>query len=274
MAARNPLVPSFPPHHLMSGVAPIDALQETLGHRFADIRLLERALTHRSAVAARNPRLSKAQNVILRDTASNERFEFVGDRVLGLIMAEWLLEYFPDEPEGGLGPRHAHLVSRTALAEIAEKIGLPDALTIASHEEQAGIRQLANVLADALEAVLGAIYLDAGLNPARDFVRRYWLPLMARQVTPPKDPKTALQEWVLGRGAALPVYEMLSMEGPSHAPQFVVSVSAMGASGQGAAKSKRLAESAAAEMLLKTLKGTSRAGGGRRKSVGRRKEQG
>ncbi|AQS88349.1 ribonuclease III [Neoasaia chiangmaiensis NBRC 101099] len=232
---------------------PIDQLQETLAHRFKRLELLEQALTHRSAVAGRHPRRGRARTIVARDTESNERLEFVGDRVLGLLMAEWLLEYFPNEPEGGLGPRHAHLVSRTALAGIAETIGLPVALRIATHEEQAGIRQLANVLADALEAVLGALYLDAGLGPARGFVRRYWHDLMTGQIDPPKDPKTALQEWALGKNAILPVYETLSMEGPSHAPRFTVAVTALNQRGEGVAGSKRLAESAAAADLLAKL---------------------
>ena len=241
---------------------PVEVLQETLGHRFRRPELLSQALTHRSAVAARGRQVRR--HVPPRDSGSNERLEFIGDRVLGLIMAEWLLERFPHEPEGGLGPRHASLVSRNALAGVAEKIGMPEALTIATHEEQAGIRQLANVLADALEAVLGASYLDAGLAPARDFVRRYWTDLMTGQVDPPKDPKTALQEWVLGRGAVLPVYETRSMEGPSHAPRFTVSVSAMGAEAQGSAGNKRQAESLAAAELLETL----RRGAGARKGGG------
>lgn len=235
----------------------LDALQERLGHRFLRPELLEHALTHRSAVSARHPRRSRAEAVRIRDTASNERLEFVGDRVLGLLVAEWLLEHFPDEPEGGLGPRHAHLVSRTALAGIAEEIDLPAALKIAAHEEQAGIRHLANVQADALEAVLGALYLDAGLEPARRFVQRYWRPMMDGQIEPPKDPKTALQEWVLARAATLPVYETLSMDGPSHAPHFTVEVSAMGETGRGEAGSKRLAESAAASDLLGRLRAGS-----------------
>lgn len=187
------------------------------------------------------------------DVTSNERLEFVGDRVLGLLVAEWLLEYFPDEPEGALGPRHAFLVSRNALAPIAAKIGVSEALRIAPHEEQAGIRGLANVLADAMEALLGAVYLDGGLEPARGFVRMHWNDVMKGQIEPPKDPKTALQEWLLGRGQKLPDYEVLSVEGPSHAPCFSIAVTAMGKTGEGAAGSKRLAESAAADALLRQL---------------------
>ncbi len=168
-------------------------------------------------------------------------------------MAEWLLEQFPSEPEGALGPRHASLVSRNALAPIAESICVSKALLIAEHEEQAGIRGLANVQADAMEALLGALYLDGGLEPARRFVRSRWKDLLVSQIAPPKDPKTALQEFVLARGSALPEYETLLMEGPSHAPRFTVAVCAMGEAGEGVAGSKRQAESEAATALLRRL---------------------
>ncbi|GBQ92922.1 ribonuclease III [Asaia krungthepensis] len=230
----------------------LDILQEALGHRFADPALLRQALTHRSAVSARQGRRAP-RGAKPAETGSNERLEFVGDRVLGLIMAEWLLEQFPDEPEGALGPRHASLVSRNALAPIAESIGVKHALRIAEHEEQANIRGLANIQADAMEALLGALYLDGGLDPARRFVREKWKDLLVSQITPPKDPKTALQEFVLARGSSLPDYETLSMEGPSHAPRFTVSVSAMGETGEGVAGSKRQAESEAATVLLRRL---------------------
>lgn len=231
----------------------LDALQKALGHRFADQGLLRQALTHRSAVSSRQGRRAPRGGVKSVDTVSNERLEFIGDRVLGLLMAEWLLEQFPNEPEGALGPRHASLVSRNALAPIAESVGVAGALRIAEHEEQANIRGLANVQADAMEALLGAIYLDGGLEPARRLVREKWNDLLLSQITPPKDPKTALQEFVLARGSALPEYETLLMEGPSHAPRFTVAVSAMGEAGEGVAGSKRQAESEAATALLRRL---------------------
>lgn len=184
---------------------------------------------------------------------SNERLEFIGDRVLGLVMAEWLLERFPDEQEGALGPRHAHLVSRTVLAQVAHEMKLQSALDVAEHEARAGVRQMATVLADAVEALLGALYLDGGLDPARAFVRRMWRDAIVAQARPPKDPKTALQEWVLGRGLPLPQYRVVSSDGPSHAPRFVIAVDAQGKTGQGIAGSKRAAESDAASDLLRQL---------------------
>nr|QGQ57008.1 RNase III [Asaia bogorensis] len=230
-----------------------ETLQKALGHQFADQGLLRQALTHRSAVSARQGRRAPRQVARVASAASNERLEFIGDRVLGLLMAEWLLEQFPDEPEGALGPRHASLVSRNALAPTAESIGVAEALHIAEHEEQAGIRSLANVQADAMEALLGALYLDGGLEPARRFVREKWEDLLTSQITPPKDPKTTLQEFVLARGYPLPDYETLSMEGPSHAPRFTIAVSAMGEKGEGVAGSKRQPESEAATVLLRRL---------------------
>ena len=236
---------------------PIARIEALLGRPFTRPELLREALTHRSAVnetrqRARAGAAAASDQVV---TGSNERLEFIGDRVLGLLMAEWLIERFPLEQEGELGPRHARLVSRPVLARIAEQIGLPDALDVAPHEARAGVRQAANVLADAIEAVLGAAYLDGGLDAARRFVRAVWLEAMVEQALPPKDPKTALQEWLLGRGMKLPNYAVESAEGPSHAPSFVIRVSACGKSGVGTAGSKRVAQSAAAADLLAQLAG-------------------
>ncbi|MBV0889229.1 ribonuclease III, partial [Komagataeibacter oboediens] len=154
--------------------AEIARLEACLDYHFTRADLLLRALTHRSAAHERNGGRRTRQSTAKRGAGSNERLEFIGDRVLGLLMAEWLLERFPDEQEGALGPRHAHLVSRTVLAQVAHAMGLQSALDVAEHEARAGVRQMANVLADAVEAILGAMYLDGGLDPARAFVRRMW----------------------------------------------------------------------------------------------------
>lgn len=226
----------------------LERLQKKIGYQFVHESRLREALTHRSAAHQRSGGRSGRRGV--KGAGSNERLEFIGDRVLGLLMAEWLLERYPGEQEGALGPRHAHLVSRTALGVVAQELNLSEALDVAAHEERIGIRDTANVLADALEAVLGAIYLDGGLEPARRLVRQFWSHAIEAQARPPKDPKTALQEWVLARGLTLPVYEMVSADGPSHAPRFVVEVHAAGLSGEGVAGNKRAAESAAAAALL------------------------
>ncbi|KXV72802.1 ribonuclease III [Acetobacter cerevisiae] len=229
------------------------ALQDRLDYQFSNPALLHEALTHRSAAHQNAGGRRRPQKA--RGMGSNERLEFIGDRVLGLLMAEWLLERYPAEQEGALGSRLAHLVSRTTLAEIAERIDLPASLAVATHEARVGVQSTANVVADALEAVLGAVFLDGGLDPARNIVRTAWKPLLDAQARPPKDPKTALQEWVLGRGQSLPVYKTIGAEGPSHAPLFVVQVTAGGRSGEGRAGSKRAAESAAAADLLEQLGG-------------------
>jgi ribonuclease-3 len=219
--------------------APIETI---LGHDFARPDLLREALTHRSAVQRRG-----------KGPASNERLEFIGDRVLGLLVAEWVAERYPREQEGELGRRLAHLVSQPVLAGVAEAIGLGAALAVSPGEARAGVKQRATVLADALEAALGALYLDGGLDRARDFVRRAWAEAMAAQADPPKDAKTALQEWAQRRGTALPTYEVTERSGPPHAPAFVVTVTADGRTGTGRAGSKRAAEQLAADDLLAAI---------------------
>ena len=219
-------------------------IETILGHEFARPDLLREAMTHRSAIHSRGR---------VRGRGSNERMEFIGDRVLGLLIAEWLAERFPREQEGDLGRRLAVLVSQPVLAEVAEAIGLGEALAVAPGEAKAGVRRRATVLADALEAALGALYLDGGLGAAREFVRRAWVAVMERHEDPPKDAKTRLQEWVQARGLALPDYAVLSRVGPPHAPEFMVTVAVGAAVGSGTAGSKRAAEQLAARDLLKTL---------------------
>lgn len=218
---------------------PIETL---LGHEFSRPDLLREALTHRSAARRRGS-----------GSASNERLEFMGDRVLGLLVAEWLVERYPDEQEGELGRRLAHLVSQPVLASVAESIGLGGALAVSPGEARAGVKQRATVLADALEAALGALFLDGGLDSARAFVRRAWEQAMAAQSQPPKDAKTALQEWAQKRGLELPDYTIAERSGPPHAPAFTVTVSVDGRSGTGTAGTKRAAEQLAAEDLLREL---------------------
>ncbi len=218
----------------------LEHAQTLLGHRFTRPDLLAEALTHRSAAGAKG-------------VGSNERLEFIGDRVLGLIVAEWLIERFPNEQEGKLGPRLAALVSKPALAEIAQTHGLAPLLNVAAGESKRGVRNQATVLADALEAIIGALYLDAGLDASRNFLRRVMADVVDKQFIPPKDPKTALQEWVLKRALPLPEYEVVEMSGPSHAPHFVIKVCVGDASGRGEAGSKRAAEQAAAQALLELL---------------------
>jgi ribonuclease III len=249
VAVRNPLVAAVLGDHLSSlpttGAEAFRSAEAILGHHFDDPDLLREALTHRSAAHGPSGRRKGA--------GSNERLEFVGDRVLGLLIAEWLADRFPQEQEGELGRRLAQLVSQPVLAAICAGCGLPAVLAVAPGESRAGVRRRATVLADAMEAALGALYLDGGIEVARRFVRHAWDGAMRGQVVPPKDPKTALQEWAQARGHDLPAYRVVSREGPPHAPQFVVAVVVGEASGTGTAGTKRAAEQAAASDLLAKL---------------------
>jgi ribonuclease-3 len=208
-------------------------------HHFHDASLLRTALTHRSA--------SKGAR------GSNERLEFLGDRVLGLVIAEWLLERFPDEREGDVGKRLGRLVAAETLAAVAESIDLPALMIIPDSEAKTGLGLRPNLLADALEAVIAALYLDGGLDAARRFVRAHWAGLLDRQLEPPVSAKNRLQEWLMGRGLGLPVYRAVSAAGPPHAPSFVVAAEACGEAAEGQGSTKRAAEEAAASALLTRL---------------------
>lgn len=224
--------------------ARLHELAQRLGHHFADPALLTQALTHPSVVHGRAP----------RKVTPYERLEFLGDRVLGLVVADMLFQRFPAEPEGALARRHAALVRREALARVAQLIGLPGHLVLSRGEEDAGGRANPGLLADACEAVIGALFADAGFEKAQAFVRNMWTPLMDESAAPPKDAKTGLQEWAQGRGKKLPVYTTVGMEGPPHDPTFMVSVEVEGVetvTAQGA--SKRAAEQAAATQMLENV---------------------
>ncbi len=226
MAVRDPLGPPVHGHHLSTTA-------HRLGHAFREPGLLREALTHRSAQPG---------------AGSNERLEFVGDRVLGLVIAEWLAERFPAEQEGALGRRLAALVAQPTLVAVAEAEQL--AAMIAFAPGDAGARRSPVVLADAVEAVIGALYLDGGLDAARGFIRRAWAAPMAAQAMPPIDSKTELQEWAQKRGMALPAYAVTAREGPPHAPRFTIAVRVGETSASGTARTKRAAEQIAAADLL------------------------
>ena len=224
----------------------VETAQSILGHRFAHPGLLLEALTHRSAALD-----SWAGKTVF--SASNERLEFIGDRVLGLLIAEWLAERYPAENEGALGRRLALLVSQPILAEIAANLGLDACLSLSPSETRAGISKRATVSADALEAAIGALFLDAGLEVARNFVRSAWGSVIEAQIVPPKDAKTGLQEWAMQRGKGLPVYKVVSAVGPSHAPIFEISVTLGKVFETATGGSKRQAEQEAAAKLLEKL---------------------
>lgn len=218
-------------------------LEAVVGHRFRSRRLLIRALTHSSVGGRRDTHLE-----------SNERLEFLGDRVLGLVVADMLYARFPDEAEGSLAKRHAALVCREALARVAATIGLPGHLVLSRGEEEAGGRLLDGLVADACEALIAAIFLDAGFEAAQAFVQARWEPLLDADVIPPQDPKTALQEWAQGHGLPLPEYEEVSRQGPAHAPSFTVRAEVVGLDPVTAeGSSKRVAEREAARLLLERV---------------------
>jgi len=220
-------------------------VSKALDYRFRRPDLLDDALTH---PGSSQPRASKKR-------VSYERLEFLGDRVLGLVVAEMLFVRFPDEKEGDLAKRHAALVKGETVAIIAHQLELEQALLVAKGDDHGTSTATPTMLADACEAVLGAMYADSGLEDAARVVRRFWEPLMDQAVTPPKDAKTALQEWAQGRGKPLPVYETVGSEGPAHQPHFVIKVTVAGlepVTATGA--SKRAAEKAAATAMLEKVR--------------------
>jgi ribonuclease-3 len=224
-------------------------LQQVIGYEFPRLELLQEALTHPSALAAerRGQRRKRVKH-------GYERLEFLGDRVLGLVVADLLWRRFEAEPEGDLTRRHTHLVRREALARVAEAIELGRHLILSRAEAAAGAARNPGILADACEALIAAIYLDGGLAAASAFVARFWGPLIEEMDEPPRDPKTALQEWAQARGLALPAYELVSTSGPDHSPLFTVAASVAGGDRATAtASSKRLAEARAAASLLDRL---------------------
>jgi ribonuclease-3 len=214
-------------------------VEDRLGHCFADPSLLELALTHSSASTR----------------ASNERLEFLGDRVLGLAVAEKLHHLYPEDTEGALALKLNALVRKEACAAAATAAGLGEHLILANSEANSGGRNKAVILAGACEAVIAALYLDGGMEVARAFIGRYWTEMFGALERDMRDAKTALQEWAQsGKVKATPVYHLLQREGPDHAPSFVVEVSVSGQEpASGAGRSKREAEQAAAQALLARL---------------------
>jgi ribonuclease-3 len=243
LVSSHAIQPSVSGHRIVTGGRySLSDFEARLGHQFDDRNFLEAALTHASASEA---------------ATTYERLEFLGDRVLGLLMADFLMRRHPDENEGDLARRFAALVDRNSLAEIAGQLNLGDYLRLSSGEEAAGIRRNASVLADSMEAVIGAIYRDGGLEATRPIVEHLWLVLADRNVEPPMDVKTVLQELVQSKGRALPRYREISRSGPDHQPVFSVEVTVDGiAPARGQGTSKQAAERAAAAALLDSLRST------------------
>ncbi|MDD3182219.1 MAG: ribonuclease III [Alphaproteobacteria bacterium] len=228
---------------------PIDyaVLAQKLGHVFVNPILLHDALTHPSLPTA------KSSHKITKPSPY-ERLEFLGDRVLGLVIAHWLYEMFPQADEGELAKRHAHLVNRDMLNTIALSLKLQDHLRLARGESANESRKNLAALSDAMEGVIGALYLDGGFDLADTFIKTYWTPWIGADLAPPADPKTALQEYAQSKGYVLPKYSIVEHSGPSHAPKFRIQVVVAGHDpviAEGG--SKREAEKKAASMLLEEI---------------------
>jgi ribonuclease-3 len=225
-------------------------VEERLGVKFKKQALLEEALVHSSYVNER-PDLSPA---------SNERLEFLGDAVLGLIVADELFGAYPGFDEGKLTELRTHLVRRDTLAEVARRLELGDALLLGKGEEAGGGRDRPTNLACAYEAVVGAVFLDRGLDSARQFIQRSLQPefLLMKQQPLPADPKSALQEATQAQFQAAPVYRLLKAEGPDHARRFTIEVTVAGRSlGVGEGTSKQQAEKLAAQNALDVIRSES-----------------
>jgi len=213
-------------------------LFETLGHDPSDLSLFERALTHSS---------------VGKD--SYERLEFLGDRVIGLVIARWLFDRFPGEPEGKLSRRYNELVARQTCAEVGRALGLPAWIKLGKQAREDGASQSDNVVGDVVESLMGALLIDAGLDKADAFVRGAWSSFVESQGRAPKHPKSALQELAAARNWSAPEYEIAHKSGAHHAPRFTVRVSIRNigeATAEGS--SKQEAETAAANELLEKLR--------------------
>jgi ribonuclease-3 len=214
-----------------------DWIERVLGRAPIDRDLFVRALTHSS-----------------HEAEDYERLEFLGDRVLGLAIAKWLYELFPEEPEGKLSRRLNALVSGETCAEIARELGVSGQVRLGKQAREDGASESENVLGDVMEALIGALYLQEGIEPAEAFIRRLWGDRVSTRDKAPKHPKSALQEWAAAKDRKPPAYRLAGRSGPHHAPTFRVEVEIEGigtASAEGL--SKQEAETAAAKALLEQL---------------------
>jgi ribonuclease-3 len=214
---------------------PLSAWAEgALGAAFQDHALLNSALTHKS-VGADN----------------YERLEFLGDRILGAVIADWLYVQFPGEPEGKLTRRFHQLVSREVCARVAREIGIPEVVKLGQQARADGGANSDNILGDVMEALIGAVYLDRGVNDARAMIRRLWAPEVSTVAEAPKHPKMRLQEWAAAKNLKVPVYTLLGRTGPHHSPRFRVELAIAGLSSvEAEGSSKQDAETAAARAFL------------------------
>lgn len=218
-------------------------LEEKLGYSFQDPALLENALTHSSRANESRGRLQ-----------SNERLEFLGDSILGMVVADHLYRNHPDLPEGDLTRTRAALVCEESLVEAAQEMGLGEYLRLGKGESSGGGRERPSIQADAVEAVLAAIYLDGGIGSARKFIQKFILSREIAGLTKPRDHKTALQELVQRESGQVLQYRLVGEDGPDHNKRFFVEVALNGVSiGSGSGRSKKEAEQMAAAAAIKAL---------------------
>ena len=261
MAVHDPVRPAARRDPLTTDAAAVaERLAPVLGHSFADPALLVEALTHGSAASP--------------GRKAYERLEFLGDRVLGLVVAEALWRRFPDDAEGPLTRRHTQLVRRETLSVVGRDAGLAAYIILSPGEDAAATRENASLLADVVEAVIAALYLDGGLDAAARFIRRFWEERIDDEATPPRDAKTALQEWTQARNLGLPRYETVEVAGPAHRRVFTAAAAVGDEQALGTGPSKRAAETEAATALLARITGTSPGNGttdGNKRRRGRRR---
>ena len=215
----------------------ISFVRNQLGHDPKDLALFELAFTHSSV-----------------GNSNYERLEFLGDRVLGMVIAAALYERYPSEPEGNLSKRYNALVDRETCAQNGREIGVPGLIRLGKQAREDGASQSENVVGDVVEALIGALFLDGGIDVAQRFVLKLWEADLTTQRRAPQHPKSALQELAAAKGVKAPLYEVVSRTGAHHAPKFTIRVS-VGKLGEASAEgaSKQEAETAAAATLLKQL---------------------
>lgn len=215
------------------------SLEDILNYQFEDRHLLERALTHSST----------------NDDYNYQRLEFLGDRVLGLVMAEALFREFKGENEGGLAKRHTALVQGQTCTLIGQTHNIGDYIILSTSERESGGHLNKNIIGDVVESILGAVYIDGGFEAVKKVVLKLWGDNIKTLETAPQDPKTELQEWAQARNLGLPQYEVVEKSGPDHAPVFIMSVSIEGVDTiQAKGSSRRRAEKTAARNMLKKIK--------------------
>ena len=220
------------------------SIEEIIGHKFNNNRLLQEALTHPGKAETHK-----------NSPFNYQRLEFLGDSVLGLVIAELLFKLYPKESEGNLAKRHAALVRSETIAKIAREIGLGEYIRMADNEQFSDKRETNSNLEDVCEALIGAIFLDSNFEIAKSFVVKYWESQAKSMNEVPRDAKTTLQEWAQGRGLSLPTYTVIATTGPSHAPEFTIEVEVENSgTATATATSKRQAEQLAAKGLLDNLK--------------------